>query len=64
MTTAVTLARTYLPSWPVIARTRVENIPSIRTAQRAGLVRRPDLDTEHVVFALGWTSLDDHDELP
>lgn len=52
--TAVTLARTYLPQWPVVARTRAKNIPSIRTAERAGLLRRPDLDTEHVVFALGW----------
>jgi len=53
--TAVTLARTYLPQWPIVARTRAMNIPSIRTALRAGLARRPDLDTEHVVFALGWT---------
>lgn len=52
--TAVTLARTYLPAWPVIARVRAKNTPSIRTAERAGLVRRPDLDTEHMVFALGW----------
>ena len=52
--TAVSLARAYLPQWPVVARTRVENIPSIRTAERVGLIRRPDLDTEHVVFALGW----------
>lgn len=52
--TAVTLARTYLPQWPVVARTREKNIPSIRTAEHAGLLRRPDLDTEHVVFALGW----------
>jgi ribosomal-protein-alanine N-acetyltransferase len=51
---AVSLARTYLPQWPVVARTRATNIPSIRTAERAGLIRRPDLDTEHVVFALGW----------
>lgn len=58
--TAVALAREHLPPWPVIARTRVENIASIRTAERAGLLRRPDLDTEHVVFALGWTPLDDH----
>ncbi len=56
---AVTLARTHLPIWPVIARTRAENIPSIRTAERAGLLRRPDLDTEHVIFALGWPSLED-----
>ncbi len=51
---AVSLARTYLPQWPVVARTRANNLPSIRTAERAGLIRRPDLDTEHVVFALGW----------
>ena len=56
--TAVSLARTYLPQWPVVARTRANNIPSIQTAERAGLVRRPDLDTEHMVFALGWTSPD------
>lgn len=53
--TAVDLARTYLPVWPVVARIRAKNIPSIRTAERAGLVRRPDLDAEHIVFALGWT---------
>ncbi len=59
--TAVALAQEHLPQWPVVARTRSENIPSIRTAERAGLLRRPDLDaehpdldTEHVVFALGW----------
>lgn len=57
---AVTLARKHLPPWPVIARTRAENTASIRTAERAGLVRRPDLDTEHIVFALGWTPSDDH----
>jgi RimJ/RimL family protein N-acetyltransferase len=52
--TAVALAREHLPQWPVIARTRSQNIASIRTAERAGLLRRPDLDTEHIVFALGW----------
>ncbi|HLZ63194.1 MAG TPA: GNAT family N-acetyltransferase [Ktedonosporobacter sp.] len=57
--TAVSLARTYLPQWPVVARTRAYNLPSIRTAERAGLLRRPDLDTEHVVFALGWTPIED-----
>lgn len=51
---AVSLARTYLPRWPVVARTRAENIPSIRTAERVGLIRRPDLDSEYVVFTLGW----------
>jgi len=58
--TAVTLARKHLPPWPVIARTRAPNTASIRTAERAGLLRRPDLDTEHIVFALGWAPLDDH----
>jgi len=53
--TAVGLARSYMPHLPVIARTRLANIASIRTTERAGLVRRPDLDTEHIVFALGWT---------
>jgi [ribosomal protein S5]-alanine N-acetyltransferase len=57
--TAVALARKHLLQWPVIARTRAENIASIRTAERAGLLRRPDLDTEHIVFALGWPSIDD-----
>lgn len=53
---AVDLARTHLPQLPIVARTRPANIASIRTAERAGLVRRPDLDTEHVIFALGWPS--------
>jgi len=57
--TAVRLARSYVPRLPVIARTRPANIASIRTAERAGLVRRPDLDTEHIVFALGWTAADE-----
>jgi [ribosomal protein S5]-alanine N-acetyltransferase len=57
--TAVSLAREHLPPWPVIARTRAENTASIRTAERARLVRRPDLDTEHIVLALGWTPNDD-----
>jgi RimJ/RimL family protein N-acetyltransferase len=51
---AVSLARTYLPQWPVVARTRAENVPSMRTAERAGLIRRPDVETDQVVLALGW----------
>lgn len=51
----VTLARKHLPQWPLIARTRSENTASIRIAEKAGLLRRSDLDTEHIVFALGWT---------
>ena len=57
--TAVTLAQTYLPQWPIVARIRAKNIPSLRTAERAGLVRRPDLDTEHMIFAIGWAPPDD-----
>lgn len=52
---AVALARTHLPSLPVVARVRPVNRASARTAQRAGLPRRPDLDAdEHHVYALGW----------
>ncbi len=51
---AIALARTYLPLLPVVARTRPANTASMRTAEKAGLQRRPDLDTEHIVFALGW----------
>jgi RimJ/RimL family protein N-acetyltransferase len=53
--TAVDLARAYLPHLPIIARTRPNNLASARTAERAGLLRRRDLDTaEHLIFALGW----------
>ncbi len=52
--TAVSLARTHLPQLPIVARIRDINVPSKRVAERAGLQRRPDLDTEHVIFALGW----------
>ncbi len=52
---AVSLARAHLPTLPIVARVRAENIASIRTAERAGLARRPDLDTaDHLVYALGW----------
>ncbi len=51
---AVTLARKYLPHYPVLARVRPGNVASMRVAEHAGLMRRPDLDTEYVVFALGW----------
>lgn len=51
---AVALARAHLPQWPVIARTRPTNSAAMRVAEQAGLTRRPDLDTEHVVLALGW----------
>lgn len=52
---AVTLARTHLPQWPVIARVRAVNLPSIHTAEHSGLARRPDLDDDdYQIFALGW----------
>lgn len=52
--TAVTLARTYLPQWPVVARVRAINKPSVHTAERSGLRRAPELDDDHLIFALGW----------
>ncbi|NGQ94694.1 GNAT family N-acetyltransferase [Brevibacillus sp. SYP-B805] len=52
---AVKAANRHLPALPVVARTRPTNISSMRVAERAGLVRRPELDTaEHVVYAIGW----------
>jgi RimJ/RimL family protein N-acetyltransferase len=55
--TAISLAQAYLPHLPIIARTRLDSRASQRTAERAGLLRRPDLATgEHIVFALGWQS--------
>ncbi|SCG56280.1 GNAT family N-acetyltransferase [Micromonospora humi] len=44
---AVEWAATHVPGPPVLARTTADNLPSIRTAQAAGLVRRPDLDATH-----------------
>ncbi|MEH0844832.1 GNAT family N-acetyltransferase [Micromonospora sp. CPCC 205711] len=41
---AVEWAAAHTPDLPVLARTTADNLPSIRTAQAAGLVRRPDLD--------------------
>jgi ribosomal-protein-alanine N-acetyltransferase len=55
--TAVALARKYIPYMPVIARTREKNIAAIRVAERAGLQRFPELDTEHIVFATHWVSM-------
>lgn len=51
---AVALSRTHFPALPVVARTRRRNCVALAVAQAAGLVRRPDLDDEHVVAALGW----------
>ncbi len=57
--TALDLAQAHLPPWPIVAITRASNIASQRTAAHIGLRRRPDLDTELVVFALGWPASDD-----
>lgn len=51
---AVALARAHLPQWPVVARARPANSAAVRVAEQAGLSRRPDLDTEHAVLAVGW----------
>ncbi|HEY4389261.1 MAG TPA: GNAT family N-acetyltransferase [Ktedonobacteraceae bacterium] len=51
--TAVTLARKHLPQWPVVVRTRTKNLASQQVALRAGLLRRSDLEGEHVVFVAG-----------
>jgi ribosomal-protein-alanine N-acetyltransferase len=54
--TAVSMAQEHLPAFPVIARIRPANLASQRVAQKAGLRRRPELESEgeHLVFILGW----------
>jgi RimJ/RimL family protein N-acetyltransferase len=52
---AVTVASTLQPTWSVVARTRATNYAAARTADNAGLRRRPELDTSGFeVFAIGW----------
>ncbi len=51
---ALKAAQSCRPDLPVVVRTRPTNIPAMRVAERIGLERRPDLDTEHVVYALRW----------
>lgn len=52
---AVEVAQLIEPPRPIVARTRSANTPAIRVAERAGLVRRPDLDHEgFVVLAANW----------
>jgi len=51
--TAVQLAQEYLPELPVIARISPVNLPSIKVAERLGLVINPDIETsEFVIFTL------------
>ena len=52
---AVALADEQRPRLPVLARTRPTNTPAQRVAQAAGLLRRPDLDSDGFqVFASWW----------
>lgn len=53
---AMAQAQLALPGLPVVVRTRPGNAGAIRVAERAGLSRRPDLDDDDLVFALGWNS--------
>jgi RimJ/RimL family protein N-acetyltransferase len=51
---AVQLATEHFAQLPIIARTRADNGSAAATAVRCGLARRPDLDTEHHVYAMNW----------
>ncbi len=52
--TAMALGQEYLSQWPVIAHTRAGNIPSIRTAEQAGLLTtRSGYGTHRVRTRLG-----------
>jgi RimJ/RimL family protein N-acetyltransferase len=54
-TEAVAVARALDAARPVVARTRPENERAARLAERAGLVRRPDLDHDgYTVLATFW----------
>jgi ribosomal-protein-alanine N-acetyltransferase len=49
---AIAVAREQSPPRPVVARTRSDNAGAVRVAERAGLVRRPDLDADgYIAFA-------------
>lgn len=51
---AVQLATEHLAGLPIVARTRADNGSAAATAIRCGLLRRPDLDAEHQVYARNW----------
>lgn len=51
---ALRIAQFYQPDLPVVCRTRPTNTAAIKIAERIGLERRPDLDTEHVVYVSRW----------
>lgn len=42
------------PDAPIVARTRPENISAAACAVRCGLLRTPELDTEHSVYVKNW----------
>jgi len=49
--TAVQLAGNYLPEFPVVARINPVNTPSIKVAERVGMVLNPEIsDSEYPVF--------------
>jgi len=52
---AVRVARAATPVLPVVARTRPANRAAVRVAERAGLLRRPELDVDGLlVLARDW----------
>lgn len=53
---AIDTACLHFPDLPIVARIRDANAAARRVAESGGLERREDLDTEHVVYTLGWTS--------
>jgi ribosomal-protein-alanine N-acetyltransferase len=52
---AIDTACLHFPDLPIVARIRAANAAARRVAESGGMERREDLDTEHVVYALGWT---------
>ncbi len=53
--TAVELARKHLTEFPVAARISPDNTPSIKVAERVGMVLTPEINTsEFTVLTLGW----------
>jgi len=48
------LARQHLSNLPIVARIRPYNIPSLKVAERSGLLRQPSLDNdEHIIYSAG-----------
>lgn len=52
---AVKAGRMLRADLPIVARTRISNVASIRVAEKVGLVRRPDLDeSDRIVLVSDW----------